>query len=409
MRTCLKIGVMGVVERGLVAVQEDGSFSGYPQDMLLLKELSNIFGLINVLSVGYFPEHPEYDIHKTRLRSKYNIANVKNTVLELPNEGIIGRIKWIKHLKTIWNYAGNCNTVLIYMPSTLGIIATFIATARRKLIVSYYGSKWENSYPSTYEKYFNTQKRNGKLKSVLKKMLEIISYKLSNLLLIRDPGLTKILRNQNKNAFYIPGNSNFKIKSVAPRLLKDKKRIEILTVCDILPVKGLDVAIKAISLLNDIGTDIRYTIVGTPYPKNVKYLKELSEELGLTNKIRFIGYVNDSREMENHYDKCDIFLLPSYSEGVPRVVFEAQSQGVPVVATLVGGLPYLMESEEDIIFVKAGCPKDIVIAINKLINNPCLVERIIKNGYQCVIRERERITSDKLIQKWLIDNFKEMS
>ncbi len=64
-------------------------------------------------------------------------------------------------------------------------------------------------------------------------------------------------------------------------------------------------------------------------------LRKLRARLGLEDSVRMLGY---RRDVSRCYQGCDIFVLPSYSEGSPNVLLEAMDAGVPIVATAVGGI-----------------------------------------------------------------------
>jgi glycosyltransferase involved in cell wall biosynthesis len=62
---------------------------------------------------------------------------------------------------------------------------------------------------------------------------------------------------------------------------------------------------------------------------------------------------------------CDVFCLPSHNEGCPNVVLEALACGASIVATKVGGIPELIESEEQGLLVPPGKPHELAKAIEK--------------------------------------------
>ena len=81
---------------------------------------------------------------------------------------------------------------------------------------------------------------------------------------------------------------------------------------------------------------------------------------------------------------ADVFVLPSLSEGIPRVILEAWALGVPVVATKVGGIPYLIRNGENGILVPPCSPDALSKAIEKIIDNKTLRKKLIKGGYHSV-------------------------
>ncbi len=69
-------------------------------------------------------------------------------------------------------------------------------------------------------------------------------------------------------------------------------------------------------------------------------MRALAGELGLMNRVRFLGQRADVRDL---LADSDVFVMPSSSEGCPHALLEAMACGVPVVATRVGGIPEIVE------------------------------------------------------------------
>ena len=70
------------------------------------------------------------------------------------------------------------------------------------------------------------------------------------------------------------------------------------------------------------------------------------------------------------YDRADILVLPSYTEGSPRVIAEAYARGLPVIASDVGSIPYMVQNGTNGILVTPGKADEICEALTYLIENP---------------------------------------
>jgi glycosyltransferase involved in cell wall biosynthesis len=81
--------------------------------------------------------------------------------------------------------------------------------------------------------------------------------------------------------------------------------------------------------------------------------KQLVESLNLTTSVSFPGWVN-ADDREKLLAKSDIFLLPSYHEGMPMGVLEAMSWGLPVITTPVGGIPEVISDRENGLLINPG-------------------------------------------------------
>lgn len=99
-------------------------------------------------------------------------------------------------------------------------------------------------------------------------------------------------------------------------------------------VKGCDLLIEAVSKLVLRGFHSQLVIVGEGPEKET--LMQMVKNLGLGGNVHFCGFRED---INNVYQSLDMLVLPSRHEGIPLVMLEAMAQGVPIVATRVGGIP----------------------------------------------------------------------
>ena len=102
----------------------------------------------------------------------------------------------------------------------------------------------------------------------------------------------------------------------------------ILSVGELNANKNQKIIIDALSLLQD--KDIYYVLCGSG--KNLKTLQAQSRKCQLQDNIRFVDY---RRDIINFYDQADVFVLPSYREGMPIALLEAMSYHRPVVVSAI--------------------------------------------------------------------------
>ncbi len=143
---------------------------------------------------------------------------------------------------------------------------------------------------------------------------------------------------------------------------------KLITVGRLSREKGIDVAIKAVAALSSEGIACQYTIVGDgPYKRN---LIELTAELGVVEHVRFQGKIDNREQLSELYRGSDIFLLPSLSEGIPKVILEALAFSLSIIATDVGGVVDLLgEKGERGWIVKPDCVDSCVKVIKQCIQN----------------------------------------
>lgn len=85
------------------------------------------------------------------------------------------------------------------------------------------------------------------------------------------------------------------------------------------------------------------------------------------------------------YHEMDVLVVPSHTEGLPRVVLEAQATGTPVVATNVGGIPEVVSDGETGLLCEPHRPDLLATAIDRLADDPRERERLGSNGRDAVV------------------------
>jgi colanic acid/amylovoran biosynthesis glycosyltransferase len=134
----------------------------------------------------------------------------------------------------------------------------------------------------------------------------------------------------------------FKIK-VAPGI---NDKIYILTTARLVGKKGLEYGIRAVAQVAQFYPNIEYNIIGDGKLK--PELQQLIEDLNVTDKIKLVGWKNQPEIIE-FLDKSHIFMAPSVksqdgNQDAPvNTLKEAMAMGLPVIGTLHGGIPELVE------------------------------------------------------------------
>jgi len=138
------------------------------------------------------------------------------------------------------------------------------------------------------------------------------------------------------------------------------------------PKKGLDTLLHALSVLPD---DLYWTwthIAGGPLLAD---LKALALTLGISHRTQFLGSQAQARVLEA-YRENDVFVLPcrigsdGNRDGLPNVIVEAQSQGMPVLSTPISGIPELIENGTNGLLVPPNDPESLANAIVELAKDP---------------------------------------
>lgn len=131
-------------------------------------------------------------------------------------------------------------------------------------------------------------------------------------------------------------------------------------------VKGVAVLLRAFDRIREDHPDAELVLIGEGVER--ARLEALSIELGMGKK-NFIGSKTQD-EVAEELSQSDIFVLPSFAEGVPVVLMEAMASGLPVVTTQIAGIPELVEEGKNGVLVSPSDGDALEHAIRDLLDDP---------------------------------------
>lgn len=138
------------------------------------------------------------------------------------------------------------------------------------------------------------------------------------------------------------------------------------TVALMRPRKGIEVLLQALAVLAGQGLPVRLRAVGGfETPEYEGQVKGTAAELGVAGLIDWTGF---SQDVDRELAQMDLLVLPSlFGEGLPMVILEAMSAGVPVIASGVEGVPEAIRHGRDGLLVRPGDPADLAGAIERVV------------------------------------------
>jgi glycosyltransferase involved in cell wall biosynthesis len=147
------------------------------------------------------------------------------------------------------------------------------------------------------------------------------------------------------------------------------------------PEKGVPVLIEAARRVIDAGFEARFVVFGegTQRPK----LERMIAEADLKGLFALPGFRSD---LDQLMPSADLFVLPSFTEGLPNVVLEASAAAVAVVATAVGGTPEVVDNGTTGLLVAAGDSAAMAARIQELLKDEPRRRRMGEAGRQFVRR-----------------------
>ena len=161
----------------------------------------------------------------------------------------------------------------------------------------------------------------------------------------------------------------------------------LLTVARLVPRKGIDVVLAGLPALAARDPGLVYLVAGTG-PDRPR-LERLAAELGVSDRVRFLGAVGDDA-LPGLYAAADLFVLPAREEprqdvgGFGIVYCEAAATGLPVVAGASGGIADAVRDGETGILVPPEDPATLTAAIERILYDPGLRRRMGEAGRRAV-------------------------
>jgi glycosyltransferase involved in cell wall biosynthesis len=139
--------------------------------------------------------------------------------------------------------------------------------------------------------------------------------------------------------------------------------------------KGFDQLIHAVAQLVEAGHDVELAIAGDGDCR--KELEALIAKQREPERYRLLGHVSNVIPL---FEAMDVFALSSLREGLPNVVLEAMALDVPIVATRIGGVPKLIDDEQNGLLVPPGEPSSLAAALGRLLKDERLRQELADAG-----------------------------
>jgi glycosyltransferase involved in cell wall biosynthesis len=185
--------------------------------------------------------------------------------------------------------------------------------------------------------------------------------------------------------------SNVEMKNI----FKNNETLVLIYAGRLSEEKGLDILLKAFSILRFHMHNIKLLILGDGPLKS--YLQDLSSSLKINDSVKFLGF---KKEIMQYLLQSDLYISCSRFEGLPMSILEALSANLPVIATNVGGIPEVIKNDVHGILIEPNNPELLAKTIRNLLSSERELDKFKKNG-------RERV-SDFFDIKKCIQNYERL-
>jgi glycosyltransferase involved in cell wall biosynthesis len=148
--------------------------------------------------------------------------------------------------------------------------------------------------------------------------------------------------------------------------------------------KAPDVLLDAMAICVSRDPSFLLTMVGEG--RHLAELQRRAAELGIAERVRFLGRLSGGRAVREELDRSSLFILPSRTEGLPRAMLEAMARGLPAIGSAVGGIPELLGPED---LVPAGDAEALARRILDVTADPRRMERMAARNRQKALEYRD--------------------
>jgi colanic acid/amylovoran biosynthesis glycosyltransferase len=179
-----------------------------------------------------------------------------------------------------------------------------------------------------------------------------------------------------------PGQFPFAMREAAPQA-------RLVCVGRLTPAKGQVLLVRALAQLRAAGLDCQLTLVGAG-PDRSRIEREIAA-LGLQQQVMLTGALTQ-QQVRACLAAADIFVLPSLAEGIPVVLMEAMSCGLPCVTTPVNGIPELVQDGHTGLLAMPGDVASLALRLRRLVEQPALRRAL-------ALAAREKVRQDFDLQR----------
>jgi len=231
--------------------------------------------------------------------------------------------------------------------------------------------------------------------------IPIEKYTISKIknIIVCSPAMESLVSNMTNSKIYVIPNG-INLEDADDIQLLELNHPSILFMGVLWNVKGVDLLLNAIPFIKKSMPNIYIYIIGTgPEEEN---LKDIVKKLDTRENVEFLGYISEDKKY-SYIKSVDGCVFPSILEPFGIVLLEAMVCGKPVVASDVGGIPYVVEKGKTGLLFECGNVEDLAEKVIFLLEDKELREKMGEAGR----KRAEEFTWDKIAEQ-TVEEYKEI-
>ena len=224
--------------------------------------------------------------------------------------------------------------------------------------------------------------------SFIDKIIAITPWEVDTIKKFTEEEKVKVVPNGMDNLFFKKiKNNQFKKKH------KIKEKNLVLFFGRLNPTKGPEKLAQAAISISKKRKDIAFVWVGP----DEGMAEEVEKMIKPYKNMKYLGPLRGKNNVAEMYQSANVYVLPSYREGLPLTLFEAMASGLPVVASPVNGIPYEMSEPENGFFAEYGDLENLEKNILKVLDGKKLAKKISANN----IKKSKNYEWNKIYKRYM--------
>lgn len=337
----------------------------------------NVGGMTTVLS----------DLGESKLSDQVELVffNTAKTTRQGRNfvEAVLSKLalwlKWIKLLKTRPKtivHIHTCSGFTFFLDGVLVCLAKLCAVP---VMLHVHGAKFDHFI--------------DRLSPMLFSLARWICRRCEYIIVLSESWKTELSKRLGEQHFVVVENG-VPTSLVYSRTAQNTSLVNILFLGNLTERKGV---LDLLAVMPEMDHAVLHLVGGEEQPGMIETVTQMLQDPKLKDKVKYHG-VKYGQDKQRFLQDADIFVLPSYAEGLPISLLEAMAAGIPVIVSNVGGIPTVVTHEREGFLLTAGNRQELSTALDKLINSPELRETMGQAARErCQTQFGIDVVADKLL------------